>query len=199
MKGKLLDIKFLSHHIRYIAIAFLIAIAFVTVINLVFAESSDKETVIVAAKDIEIGAVIGEDDVKSVKVNKSAIPDSAEEKNALIGKKTVVKISKSEIITFNQLAESIFANVPEGKVVIEVPIKNLGATVLFVAGTKIDLLSGDKDKTTYLARSATVLPNVTSKDFSSESVKKLTLAVDVKEAENIALAGDKGVYPVILS
>jgi Flp pilus assembly protein CpaB len=182
-----------------VAVAFLIAIVFVTVINLVFAGSSDKEAVIVAAKDIEIGSVIGEDDVKSVQVNKSVIPDSAEDKNTLIGKKTVVKISKSEIITFNQLADSIFANVPDGKVVIEVPIKNLGATVLFVAGTKIDLLSGDKDKTAYLARSAIVLPNVTSKEFGAESVKKLTLAVDVKEAENIALAGDKGVYPVILS
>jgi Flp pilus assembly protein CpaB len=201
MKEKVLDIKFVSHHIRYISVAFLIAIVFVTVINLVFAEDSDKETVTIAAKDIEIGAILSEGDLKTVKVNKSLIPESAQNADSVVGKKTVVKVSKSEIITLNQLTDSIFESVPAGKVIVEVPIKNLGATVLFVAGTKIDLLAEDKEskQPKYLAKNATVLPNVTNRESSAESVKKLTLAVDAKEAENIALAGDKGVYPVIVS
>jgi Flp pilus assembly protein CpaB len=194
------DYRYFISHTKHIAVAILLGTTIYLTITHVLPTNAPENPVFVASQDIHPGEVITPNNTKEVKVYKDVYPAKALMENDITSsKKAIISISKGEIITQNQTNSDLLQNLPEGKVIVSINLSSSVSANIYSPETKVDLISKIDDKTSYLAKSATVLPNTNPDSNYSDDNKYLILAVSANEAQNIAKAQSSGeIFPVIV-
>jgi len=167
--------------------------------------------VMVAADDLEVGARIGDRDVKFVRMPASDLPANVfhpSQKSKVIGRGVISPIFKGEFVLTNKLAgenagSGLPALIPPGMRAVSVRVNDTTSVAGFVVpGTRVDVLLTGSPQGSTEPQTSTVLENVaviatgqkldrlTSGDAQPSSV--ITLLVSPDDAEKLALANSQG-------
>jgi pilus assembly protein CpaB len=165
--------------------------------------------VIVAADDIQVGARIGEHDIRTVKYPASALPAGFYGKRSqVLGLGVILPISKGEFILPSKLApENAGAGlpslIPRGMRAVSVRVNEVVSVAGFVGpGTRVDVLltgtpsgSGESQTTTVLQNVAVIASGHTLERNASgepQNTPVITLLASPEDAERLTLASMEG-------
>ncbi len=167
--------------------------------------------VMVAADDLEVGARVGDRDVKFVHMPAADLPPTVfhpSQKARVIGRGVIAPISKGEFVLPNKLAgenagSGLPALIPPGMRAVSVRVNDTTSVAGFVVpGTRVDVLLTGNPQGSSEPQTSTVLENVaviatgqkldrlSSGDAQPSSV--ITLLVSPDDAEKLALANNQG-------
>ena len=167
-------------------------------------------TVVVAAKDLTVGAKIDARDVRLAQLPASELPSSVFHNTSdVVGRGVLVPIQRSELILGSKVAgeeagAGLPALIPTGMRAVSVKVNDVVSVAGFVLpGTRVDvLLTGQPSKTNDTATTTTVLENVQvlsagpklEKDANGQpvSVPVITLLVSPDDAQKLTLAATQG-------
>jgi pilus assembly protein CpaB len=171
--------------------------------------------VVVAAKDVQVGAKIGESDVKIVKYPAENLPPRVfHDKTSVVGRGAVLPIWKGEFLIPDKLAHEnagagLSALIPMGMRAVALRVNDVSAVAGFVApGTRVDVLVTGNPVGSSEHQTVTVLQNVpvlatgqrmertASGDPQTSSV--VTVLVSPEDSEKLALASQEGRIQLIL-
>lgn len=165
--------------------------------------------VIVAADDIQVGARIGEHDIRTVKYPASALPAGFYSKRSqVLGLGVILPITKGEFILPSKLApENAGAGlpslIPRGMRAVSVRVNEVVSVAGFVGpGTRVDVLltgtpsgSGESQTTTVLQNVAVIASGHTLERSASgepQNTPVITLLASPEDAERLTLASAEG-------
>ncbi len=157
-------------------------------------------SVVVAARDLAGGAVIGAGDVRTVEVAPDVVPTGALDAQAAVGASVTAPMRAGEPLTDRRvLGAALIAGYPAGTVASPVRIEDADVVALLRPGDRIDLYAatGDSGPATRVVANAVVvmLPRVGTDTGSGALV---VVAVTATEAAEIAQASAASVLSVSL-
>jgi pilus assembly protein CpaB len=165
--------------------------------------------VIVAADDIQVGARIGEHDIRTVRYPASALPPGFYSKRSqVLGLGVILPITKGEFILPSKLApENAGAGlpslIPRGMRAVSVRVNEVVSVAGFVGpGTRVDVLltgtpsgSGESQTTTVLQNVAVIASGHTlerNATGEAQNTPVITLLASPEDAERLTLASMEG-------
>jgi pilus assembly protein CpaB len=165
--------------------------------------------VVVAANDIQVGARIGERDVRIVKYPSSALPAvTYGALSKVLGRGVILPISRGEFILPSKLAPEnagagLPALIPPGMRAVSVRVNEVVSVANFVGpGTRVDVLLTGTPNGGSESQTTTVLQNVAviaaghnlerSANGEAQSVPVITLLASPEDAERLTLASSQG-------
>ncbi|MDR3116887.1 MAG: SAF domain-containing protein [Bifidobacteriaceae bacterium] len=190
------------HGKRFLA-AFLLSLTVISIIFKIIDSVPRGEEVVVAAKNITAGKIIGADDLQILEVSSNTIIDQTiKDPNALVNNKSVIDIYKGQIFTDNLLAgntENLPA--PAGKVPLVITLNDSSAGKIFQKGDSINILTLDSEakKIVYLARNALILSPISETKNNqqfNDAGQQFNVMVGVTPQEAEKLAVTNGVQPL---
>jgi pilus assembly protein CpaB len=171
--------------------------------------SEPAADVIVAADDIQVGARIGERDIRTVRFPVSGVPPGAASKKAqVMDRGVIIPISKGEFILSNKLApenagSGLPSLIPPGMRAVSVRGNEVVSVAGFVGpGTRVDILltgtpngSSENQTTTVLQNVAVIASGHTLERNSAgeaQNTPVITLLASPEDAERLTLASSEG-------
>jgi pilus assembly protein CpaB len=165
--------------------------------------------VIVAADDIQVGARIGEHDIRTVRYPSSALPPGFYNKRSqVLGLGVILPISRGEFILPTKLApenagSGLPSLIPRGMRAVSVRVNEVVSVAGFVGpGTRVDVLltgtpsgSGESQTTTVLQNVAVIASGHTLERNASgeaQNTPVITLLASPEDAERLTLASMEG-------
>ena len=168
--------------------------------------------VVVAADDLQVGAKLGDNDVRVLRFPQSTVPPGAYgSKDKVLNRGVVLPISKGEFILPNKLAAANAGSglpslIPQGMRAVSVRVNDVVSVAGFVQpGSRVDVMStsssggGERLTTTVLENVAVI---AVGKNLSrgsgpeppanSPSASVITLLVSPDDAQKLALASQEG-------
>jgi pilus assembly protein CpaB len=165
--------------------------------------------VIVAADDLQVGATVGEHDIKVITIPASDMPAGAPRRRSdVIGHGVTMPMSRGEFILTNKLAAEnagagLPALIPKGMRAVSVRVNEVVSVAGFVTpGTRVDVLltgtpgaNGEEQTTTVLQNvlvlaSGHTLERTTTGEAQNTAV--ITLQVTPDDAQKLTLASQQG-------
>jgi pilus assembly protein CpaB len=178
------------------------------------APSRPEVDVVIAADDLQVGAKIGESDVRVVKYPSENLPVHAFHKTgSIIGHGVVVPIEKGEFIVANRLAGDgiggLSSLIAVGMRAAAVRVNDVSAVAGFVTpGSRVDVLvtgnatgSGETWSTTVLENVAVLATGQSIQRNSAgapQTATVVTLLVSPEDAEKLALASQDARIQLVL-
>ncbi len=173
------------------------------------AKAVPGEDVIVAAEDLQVGARIGEKDIKLVHFPSADLPAGCFHlPNKVIGRGVVLPISKGEFILTNKIAgenagAGLPALIPPGMRAVSVRVNDTSSVAGFVLpGTRVDVLltgtpeGGNEQQTSTVLENVAVLANGSRLERNSsgepQATPVITLLVSPDDAAKLTLASNQG-------
>lgn len=175
----------------------------------VSAGNEPQVQVVVSAADLQVGARVGDHDVRVVKFPASLVPASAfKAASQVVGRGVILPITKGEFLLPNKLAAEnagagLPALIPPGMRAVSVRVNEVVSVAGFVTpGARVDVLLTGSPTSTNESQTITVLENVevvavgqklernTSGDAQSAPV--ITLLVSPDDAQKLTLASTQG-------
>jgi len=171
-----------------------------------------KVDVVVAANDIQVGARIGDRDLKVVKYPPEDLPLGVyHTKTSLVGHGAVLPIGKGEFVLPDKLAAGpgLSALITVGMRAEAVRVNDVTAVAGFVVpGTRVDVLATGNPAGSTQPQTITVLQNVavlatgqrTERSATGEpqNASVVTLQVSPEDSEKLALASQEGRVQLVL-
>ena len=172
--------------------------------------AASAAAVVVAAKDLTVGAKIEARDVRLAQLPASELPANVfHNVSDVVGRGVLVPIQRSELILGNKVAgeeagAGLPALIPTGMRAVSVKVNDVVSVAGFVLpGTRVDvLLTGQPSKANDTPTTTTVLENVQvlsagpklEKDANGQpvSVPVITLLVSPDDAQKLTLAATQG-------
>jgi len=165
--------------------------------------------VIVAADDIQVGARIGEHDVRTVRYPASALPPGFYSKRSqVMGLGVILPITKGEFILPSKLApenagSGLPSLIPRGMRAVSVRVNEVVSVAGFVGpGTRVDILLTGTPNGSAESQTTTVLQNVAviasghtlerNAAGEAQNTPVITLLVSPDDAERLTLASSEG-------
>jgi len=165
--------------------------------------------VVVAARDIQIGTVIGSGDVKVVRFPVAELPAGVySSTSTIVGRGAILPIAKGEFLLPNKLAavnggSGLPSLIPQGMRAVSVRVNDVVAVAGFVIpGTRVDVLltgtpmGGKEPVTTTVLENAYVLAAGQRMEHSAagepQTVPVITLLVSPDDAQKLTLATLEG-------
>lgn len=165
--------------------------------------------VIVAANDLQVGARVGERDIRIIKVAGADLPPGAPRRRAdVLGHGVIVPISKGEFILPNRLAgenagSGLPSLIPPGMRAVSVRVNEVVSVAGFVTpGTRVDVLltgtpgSGGEQQTTTVLQNVAVLASGHTLERTAtgeaQTTAVITLLVSPDDAQRLTLASSEG-------
>jgi pilus assembly protein CpaB len=174
------------------------------------ASASSASSVVVAAKDLTVGAKIEAQDVRLAQLPASELPNKVFHNTAdVVGRGVLVPIQRSELVLGSKVAgeeagAGLPALIPTGMRAVSVKVNDVVSVSGFVLpGTRVDvLLTGQPSKSNDTPTTTTVLENVQvlsagpklEKDANGQpvNVPVITLLVSPEDAQKLTLAATQG-------
>jgi pilus assembly protein CpaB len=167
------------------------------------------EEIAVAANDIQVGAKIGENDVKMVKFPSGDLPAGVfHYKKNVVGRGVTLPITKGEFIISNKVVDPNMGGglpilIPRGMRAVSVRVNEVvGVAGFVVPGTRVDVLLTGNPAGTNQPLTTTVLQNVEvlaagqrlerSAAGDPQTASVVTLAVLPEDAQRLTLASVEG-------
>jgi pilus assembly protein CpaB len=196
-----------------LALAFVVSVLAFRVLRVAFASTGGATTdVVVAAVDLDVGAQLKAEDVRTVKMTSTELPDGAYRTAAdVVGRGVIVPMARGELVLARKLAgEGSGAGLPAlikpGMRAVSVKVNDVVAVAGFATpGTHVDvLLTGNADKSNDPEKvmTTTVLRNVEvlaagqkiqrNSQGQAETVPVITLLVSPEDAQKLTLASSEG-------
>src|SRR5215470_4253212 len=167
------------------------------------------EEIAVAANDIQVGAKIGENDVKMVRFPSGELPAGVfHYKSKVVGRGVVLPITKGEFIISNKVVDPNMGGglpilIPRGMRAVSVRVNEVvGVAGFVVPGTRVDVLLTGNPSGSPEAQTTTVLQNVEvlaagqklerSAAGDPQTASVVTLAVLPEDAQKLTLASVEG-------
>jgi len=178
--------------------------------------AASAASVVVAAKDLTVGAKIEARDVRLAQLPASELPSNIfHNPSDVVGRGVLVPIERNELILGNKVAgeeagAGLPALIPTGMRAVSVKVNDVVSVAGFVLpGTRVDvLLTGQPSKSNDTPTTTTVLENVQvlsagpklEKDANGQpvSVPVITLLVSPDDAQKLTLAANQGVIQLSL-
>jgi pilus assembly protein CpaB len=167
--------------------------------------------VVVAADDIQVGARIGDHDLKVVKYPPENLPPRAfHTKTSLVGRGVVLPIGKGEFITPEKLSDAgtgLSAMIAVGMRAVAVRVNDVTAVSGFVvSGTRVDVLvtgtptGSSEPQTITILQDVRVLAAGHERTATGEpqNATVVTLQVSPEDSEKLALASQEGRIQLVL-
>lgn len=165
--------------------------------------------VVVAANNLSVGAKIGENDLKTVKLPAENLPEGVfHSKTRVVGRGVVLPIVRGEYILPGKIAgenagSGLPALIPPGMRAVSVRVNEVVAVAGFVVpGTRVDVLltgnpggSADNQTTTVLENIAVLAAGQKLERTAAgdpQSVPVITLLVSPEDAQKLTLASQEG-------
>jgi pilus assembly protein CpaB len=165
--------------------------------------------VAVAARDLEVGARLGDGDIMMVKIPASSVPPSAyHKKSSIIGRGVVLPIAKGDYLLPGKLAaenagSGLPSLIPPGMRAVSVKVNEVVSVAGFVQpGTRVDVLLTGNPSGGGGTQTTTVLENVAviaagqklerSASGEAQNVPVITLLVSPDDAQKLTLAQMQG-------
>ena len=165
--------------------------------------------VIVAADDIQVGARIGEHDVRTVRYPASALPPGFYSKRSqVMGLGVILPITRGEFILPSKLApenagSGLPSLIPRGMRAVSVRVNEVVSVAGFVGpGTRVDILLTGTPNGSAESQTTTVLQNVAviasghtlerNAAGDAQNTPVITLLVSPDDAERLTLASSEG-------
>jgi pilus assembly protein CpaB len=169
--------------------------------------------VVVAADDLQVGAKLGENDVRLLRFPQSTVPPGAYGSiDKVLNRGVILPIGKGEFILPSKLAAAnagagLASMIPQGMRAVSVRVNDVVSVAGFVQpGSRVDVLStsssggnGERQTTTVLENVAVIAvgKNLTRNtgaetQTSSPMVSVITLLVSPDDAQKLALASQEG-------
>jgi pilus assembly protein CpaB len=172
----------------------------------------EQTNVVVAAKELSVGVPLDPNMLKTVRINKTALPQGAFTNVELVKNRgLLVPVAKNEILTEIKLAPKeagagLPSMIPEGMRAVSVRVNEVVSVAGFVQpGTHVDvILTGDPDShhESQDVTTTTVLQNVKvlaagsqlqqNNKGEAQNVPVITLLVTPEEAQKLTLAATEG-------
>lgn len=169
----------------------------------------EAETVVVAARDLEVGSVVGEDDVRTVQWPSSAIPEGyARSASDVLGRGVINEVRANEALLASKLADPAAGGglpivVPPGMRAVSVKVDEvIGVAGFVVPGTRVDVVLTMAPPGSNDAISRIILENVRTlaagqevqqnEDGEPMTVTVITVMVTPEDAERLILASTQG-------
>ncbi len=173
------------------------------------ANSEPGVDVIVAADDIQVGARVGEHDVRTVRYPASALPAGTfSARGKVLGRGVILPISRGEFILPTKLApENAGAGlpslIPPGMRAVSVRVNEVVSVAGFVGpGTRVDILltgtpnGSSEDQTTTVLQNVAVIASGHTLERNAageaQNTPVITLLVSPDDAERLTLASSEG-------
>jgi pilus assembly protein CpaB len=172
-------------------------------------KSVPGEDVIVAAEDLQVGAKIGEKDIKIVHFPTADLPSGCFHiPSKVIGRGVVLPIQRGEFILTNKIAGEnagygLPALIPPGMRAVSVRVNDTSSVAGFVLpGTRVDVLltgnpeGSNEQQTTTVLENVVVLANGSRLERNSsgepQATPVITLLVSPDDAQTLTLATSQG-------
>jgi pilus assembly protein CpaB len=172
-------------------------------------KAAPGEDVIVAAEDLQVGAKIGEKDIKIVHFPSADLPAGCFHiPSKVIGRGVVLPIQRGEFILTNKIAGEnagygLPALIPPGMRAVSVRVNDTSSVAGFVLpGTRVDVLltgnpeGSNEQQTTTVLENVAVLANGTRLERNSsgepQATPVITLLVSPDDAQTLTLATSQG-------
>jgi pilus assembly protein CpaB len=191
--------------------AFVVAAASSTILYKVISANSRVSAgtapltkILVAAKDLQAGAVVGQSDVRSIDWSAAVSPQWARSMDDIAGRALVAGVNQGEPFPENRLAPKgagggLAFRIPSGMRAVAVHVDELsGISRYIVSGTRVDVLSTGSGPQSASMVSRTILQNIqvlsTGQDVERNSkeqpaaVQTVNLLVTPEQAEVLGLA-----------
>jgi pilus assembly protein CpaB len=180
-----------------------------TVTAKVTANNEPVAEVVVSAADLQVGARVGDNDVRLAKFPASLVPaGSFKQRSQVVGRGVVLPITKGEFVLANKLAaenagSGLPSLIPPGMRAVSVRVNEVVSVAGFVTpGARVDVLLTGNPTSSSEPQTNTVLENVevvavgqklernTTGDAQSAPV--ITLLVSPDDAQKLTLASTQG-------
>jgi len=164
--------------------------------------------VIVAADDLQVGAKVGERDIKIIKIPGSDLPAGApRKKSEVLNHGVILPITKGDFILTTKLAGENAGNglpslIPPGMRAVSVRVNEVVSVAGFVTpGTRVDVLltgapGGAEQETTTVLQNVAVLASGHTLERTStgeaQNTAVITLLVTPDDAQRLTLASSEG-------
>ncbi len=177
------------------------------------ASSEPGVNVVVAAEDLQVGAKLGDNDVRVLRFPQTTVPPGAYgSKDKVLNRGVVLPINKGEFILPSKLAAAnagagLSSLIPQGMRAVSVRVNDVVSVAGFVQpGSRVDVMSTSSSGGSGERLTTTVLENVAviavGKNLSrasgpeppatSASASVITLLVSPDDAQKLALASQEG-------
>lgn len=198
--------------IGFVALALGALVAFVVYKNLQTRGSANNEPgvdVVLATNDVQVGAKLGDRDIRMARIPASVAPPNAyHSTSTIIGRGVILPIQKGEFILPSKLAaenagSGLPALIPPGMRAMSVRVNEVVAVAGFVVpGTRVDVLLTGNPSGASESQTTTVLENVAviaagqklERNAAGEpqSTPVITLLVSPDDAQKLTLASSQG-------
>jgi len=198
--------------IGFVALALGAFVAFVIYKNLLLKSGGNSEPgvdVLLAAKDLTVGAKLGESDIRIAKVPASVVPQTAfRSPGKALGRGVILPVSRGEFILPSKLAAEnagscLVSLIPSGMRAVSVRVNEVVAVAGYVVpGTRVDVLLTGNPAGANEQQTTTVLENVLvvaagqhlerNAAGDPQSAPVITLLVSPDDAQKLTLASSQG-------
>jgi pilus assembly protein CpaB len=178
-------------------------------VTTVTAPSARKATVVLAARDLPVGALVAAEDVRTVEWPADLVPEGFYNQTAdVVGRGLITGVRTNEPLLASKLAEpgsggGLPIRIPEGMRAMSIPVDQVvGVAGFVISGTRVDVLltiqpPGQSETITQIIlQNLTVLSagQVYQRDERGEpiTVNVVTLMVTPEQAERLSLATSQG-------
>jgi len=206
-RGRLLMIGALA-----LAVGFLVAVSVYNKLRAGLGAGNEPFlNVVVAADELQVGAKLGDNDVRVLRFPQSTIPPGAySSKDKVLNRGVVLPIGKGEFILPTKLAAAnagagLAAMIPQGMRAVSVRVNDVVSVAGFVQpGSRVDIMStetganGEHQTSTVLENVAVIavgksLSRSTANETGTgQSASVITLLVSPDDAQKLALASQEG-------
>jgi len=198
--------------IGFVALALGAAVAFIVYKNLQTRSNANNEPgvdVVLATNDLQVGARVGDRDVRMARIPASVAPPNAyHSMSTIVGRGVILPIQRGEFILPSKLAaenagSGLPALIPPGMRAMSVRVNEVVAVAGFVVpGTRVDVLLTGNPAGANESQTTTVLENVAviaagqklERNAAGEpqSTPVITLLVSPDDAQKLTLASSQG-------
>jgi len=193
-----------------LAVGFIVAVyAFKSLQAKTGGNTENTVEVIVAANDLQVGAKVGEHDIRIIRIPASDLPANAPRKKSdVLDHGVILPITKGDFILPTKLAgenagSGLPALIPPGMRAVSVRVNEVVSVAGFVTpGTRVDVLltgtpgaSGEQQTTTVLQNVAVLASGHTlerSSTGEAQNTAVITLLVSPDDAQRLTLASAQG-------
>jgi pilus assembly protein CpaB len=158
--------------------------------------------VLVAVRDLDAGALIGETDVRSVEWAATVAPQWIGKREEIVGRGLIAAVNKGEPFPANRLAakgvgSGLAARIPSGMRAVAVPVDEVtGFSRFILPGMRVDVLStgtpsdqgGQGPVTRTIIQNIEVLSTGQNPQDKSSAVRAINLLVTPEQAETLSQA-----------
>lgn len=173
-----LTLRVLAWRLRPLVIAAALVMACALGARVTAPPPTPTAPVVVADADLHAGDVLTEDDLRTVRLPRSAVPRMAvATTEALVGEELAVDLPRGLPVVTTHLARSRFVrSAPAGEVAVPVHLADAAVAALLRPGDRVDLVAGALDAwpgaegPEVLAESALVLEVLTDRDEAADGL-----------------------------